>query len=463
MEVPAPLPPHSAIDVARCHTYYRHRGGVAEWGAGSRMRVETTDAASGAGRPIVERAAGPGARLPAVERSRARWLIGAVLGWALIYALLYLPAHGNGSDFQVFYAAATAQAHAGNPYSWPALWRVQQALYNGGIGHSTPFYFAPYGNPPPFALLVRPLIALPESAAYRLWALGVIVTTALGAYLGLARWPRTRRVPAAALVALSPAALLNVRLGQSSSLLLLGLGTAIWLLARGRPALAGAALSIGFVKPHLMGPVALILVLALPRQERRAAATGLIAALAGWAALACATGGIGVFGRWWSSVHNFYGSIRLQPDVASVAGIFYSSVPDTLVGPLNAACLSLAAAIGLGFLRRGWRGDRRARDRAFGGGLAAYCALSPYVHTGDQVLLALPILALIGPNRRGLREAAVLLAASAAILAPIVVFRDYHTSGINALPPLCLLLAYLLRAPAGAPLLTEAGTAQSRG
>ncbi|HWE60133.1 MAG TPA: glycosyltransferase family 87 protein [Chloroflexota bacterium] len=402
---------------------------------------------------------------------RLRWLIGAVLVWALIYLLLYVPAGGNGSDFQDFYVAAYADAHGIDVYSWPAIWRAEQLVYNGGVGHLHPFNFVPYGNPPPFALLLRPLTALPESTAYLLWAVLIVVTMACGAYLGLPAWPRAQRLLATAMVTLSPAALFNVRLGQSASLLLLGLGLALWLLHRRQPGLAGAALTIGLVKPHLILPVALILIVAAPREQRRPAIYGVLAGAAAWVVVAMAAdGGIGVFGRWWASIHDYIGTIRLQPDVASIPGFYYSSAPAGMIGPLNGICLLAAFAMVTALAWYAWRvrgGDEHARALLFGGGIAAYFALSPYVHTGDQVVLALPLLALIGPTGQGIRQNAVLLAATVALVAPITAFRDYHTEGINALPPLCLGLAYLLweqarrraRDPGAAPVAVAASKA----
>lgn len=79
--------------------------------------------------------------------------------------------------------------------------------------------------------------------------------------------------------------------------------------------------------------------------------------------------------------------------------------------------------------------------------MAAWMALSPYVHTSDQIVLTLPLLHLIGQSGRGLQHTAVLLAAVTCVMAPMVVFRDYHTVGINALPPLSLLVVYLSEAP----------------
>jgi hypothetical protein len=385
-----------------------------------------------------------------------RWLIIAILGWALLYLFVYVPARGNGSDFQMFYAAAYADVHGIDLYNWPALWRVEQLLYNGGVGHGTPFAFSAFVYPPPVALLLRPFTALPESAAYAVWAAFVLASTAAGAYLGLATWPRARRLGATLLVTLSPAALLNVRLGQSGSLVLLSIGAALWLLHARRPWLAGAALTLGLAKPHLGLPIALIVICAAPRGTRRETSLGFAVGVAGWVALTAVLDGGGVFAHWWSSLHNYSGGMRLQPDVASVPGIYYAGAPEKLTGPLNALCLLTAALVLAALARRAWHGSEHERAVLFGAGIATYFALSPYVHSGDQVALTLPLLALIRPDGAGLRHNAVLLAATAAILAPMVVFRDYHTSLINALPPLCLCLAYALRDR------QPAGTAQVR-
>lgn len=393
-------------------------------------------------------AAAPHPRRSAPGSGRLKLLIGLIAIWFVVYLATYVPAGGNGSDFQVFYAGASADARGIDPFSWNALWRVEQTLFYGGLGRVSSAHFAPYGDAPPFALLLRPLAALPFADAYRLWALLLFACSALGVYLYLERWPRRIRIAAGLIVAVSPAVLFNVRLGQNSAPLLLALGLAQCLLARRRPYLAGLALSLGFFKPHLMLPVALIACAAAPRGSRRPALLGLLAGLGAWLAIGIAfEGGFGVFGRWWSSVSGFAGSIRYQPDVASIPGLYYAQAPDGLIHMLNLVCLVLAATLILGLAFAARSGEERARARLFGGGIAVYFSLSPYVHTSDQALLALPLLALIGPQGRGLRDSAVWLAAIAATLAPIVVFRDYHTVGINALPPLCLALAYALGAP----------------
>ena len=240
--------------------------------------------------------------------------------------------------------------------------------------------------------------------------------------------------------------LFDLRLGQDGSFVLLSLGIGLALRTAKRPWLAGAALSIGMLKPHLMLPLVALIALTESGVDRRRLLGGFAMAATALIGLALrADGGIEAFSRWRSSLTGFAASIRHQPDIASIPGLYYPSAPETLIGPLNALCLGGAALL---IAALAWHYRRASQpERLIGAGIAVYFALSPYVHTGDQVLLALPILWLIGPHGLGLRDTAVLLACCVAILAPMVVIRDYHTVGINALPPLCLALAYLVGAP----------------
>ncbi|MGH2347615.1 MAG: glycosyltransferase family 87 protein, partial [Chloroflexota bacterium] len=291
--------------------------------------------------------------------------------------------------------------------------------------------------------LLRPFAGLSEHQAYRLWAALLIACGALGSYLALYEWPRRPRLLASALVACSPAALFDLRLGQNSTPLLLALGAAYRLTSLGRPFLAGLCLGCGLFKPHLMGPIAVIVILAAPRGSKRAMTAGF--ALAGGLAVLVGVlfdGGPAVYGHWLTGLRQLGDSISLQPDLASVSGLYQGSAAS---GVLNAACLLGAAGIIALLALRAQRSGLRGRQDLLGGGIAVYLALSPYVHTSDQILLAPALLALIGPSGDGLREQAVLLAAWVVILAPMVVIRDYHTVGINALPPITVALAYWMR------------------
>ena len=140
--------------------------------------------------------------------------------------------------------------------------------------------------------------------------------------------------------------LFDLRLGQDGSLVLLSLGLGLALRAAKKPWLAGAALALGLLKPHLMIPLVALVALTEAGADRKRLLGGFAlsgAALIGLALIA--DGGIAAFSHWHSSLDGFAASIRHQPDIASIPGLYYQSAPETLIGPLNALCLGVAAAL----------------------------------------------------------------------------------------------------------------------
>ncbi|MGH2411358.1 MAG: glycosyltransferase family 87 protein, partial [Chloroflexota bacterium] len=318
-------------------------------------------------------------RAPSRRPLALPWLIAAIVAFALYYLVAYLPARGNGSDFQVFYAGAVADQHGVNPFDWPSMWQVEQQVYNGGVGHGAPFAFAPYADPPPFALLSRPLTSLNEADAYRLWAVFILLCGALGAYLAVPEWPSRSRILAATLTAISPVVLFDLRLGQNSTPLLLALGAALWFTARKQPLVAGLCLGCGLLKPHLMLPIAVIVILAAPREARKPMAAGLLIAALTWGLVGILfDGGFAAYGHWLSSARQFGDSIRHQPDLASIPGLYLGTAGATMSGLLNAVCLAGAAGIIALLAIRAAHGVPWTRQDLLGAGIATYLALSPY-------------------------------------------------------------------------------------
>ncbi len=188
-----------------------------------------------------------------------------------ILALLLLPglfvryAHGNleANDFSVYYTAARAVLDGVDPFS-----------VEGASGR-------PFVYPPGFAVLLIPLAALPFPVAAVLWtALGFAAVLAslwlCLDLLGLSRGPAAWTVGGLAL--LCSGRMLDSELGngQANHWVLLGLAACAWLLARGRPALGGAVLSLAIVAK--VTPLLLAVYLA-GRREWRALA-GVLAGLA---------------------------------------------------------------------------------------------------------------------------------------------------------------------------------------
>jgi hypothetical protein len=354
----------------------------------------------------------------------------------------------------VFYAVGYASSHHIDPFDWPALWRVEQLLYNGGIGHAKPFQFAPYADVPPWEILLRSLTIVTESVAYRVWAAALLIMAGIGGFLILREWPLRRRLFGSTVVALCPAALFDIRVGQDSLPQVFFFGLGIYLINRKLPFVAGLALAGGCYKPHLALPVALIVTLWSGPANAKRVVAGL--------ALGCATyigfgllfdGGFTTYAHWIGSVHKFGSSIGQQPDLASIPGLYLGRAGTTVSWALNTASILVATLTILVLHASTSKATPADRLGLLGGGIATYLALSPYVHTTDQVLLTIPLLLLIGSNGAGLRDTATLLAGVVAMLAPLVVLTDYHTTGINALPPVCVALAFLLRTRDSVPAL----------
>src|SRR5438105_1764178 len=194
----------------------------------------------------------------------AHWLCYGVLVAVLIAAYATMLSHGAfpGVDFACFRAASLVLAHGGNPYDFAQLWRVENALYNlpHHVRPGTAAYYAldRYYNPPLFATLLSPLARLPYAVGYGIYAAVAGALAALGSWLVVPSlgWTRHRQA-AMALTLVSPCVFLTVWNGQQSTLLLAALGLALYALRRGHPGLAGAALALGWVKPHLLVPIAL--------------------------------------------------------------------------------------------------------------------------------------------------------------------------------------------------------------
>jgi len=199
----------------------------------------------------------------------AAWLKRAGRAFQIL-ALLLLPglfvryAHGNleVNDFSIYYTAARAFLDGVDPYS-----------VEGPSGRS-------YVYPPGFAALVAPLALLPFPVAAVLWtALGfsaVLVSLWLCLdLLGLSRGPAAWTVGGLALVCSGRMLDSELGNGQANHWVLLGLAACAWLLARGRPALGGVALSLAILAK--VTPLLLAVYLA-GKQEWRALA-GLLAGL----------------------------------------------------------------------------------------------------------------------------------------------------------------------------------------
>lgn len=379
-------------------------------------------------------------------------LLAIIAACAILYVHLFVPGPGNGADFADFYAGSWAEAHGLDPYVDGQLWRAERTLFYGGDRYRGPVQLYTYKNPPPFALLLRPLAALSLSDAYWIWAGILLCVECAAGFLFLIGWPPGPRLLGTLAVACCPASLWGYRVGQNAAFLALGLGLAVWLRARDRPFRSGAALTLGFMKPHLLLPIAAVFVLSTAPARRPRAALGVLGGLGAWLAIAVAfDGGTIRLAHWVDRLRGDTTLFAGQGDVAAVPGLLYHLVPPRYDGAITLCGAALAIAVVAYACRARRSMDDSSLQWRFGLGVCGCLSLLPYEHTSDQIILALLAGLLIRPDGSGLSRLPVIAAAFLATLAPLVLFHDHRTMVFDVLPPVGMLLAFRLSAgePAG--------------
>ncbi len=163
-----------------------------------------------------------------------------------------------GLDFYSFYTASDAALGGRNPYDPAQL----QAHYQGlGLTGSV----SPYFYPPAWALLFAPLTALPVPVALLAWKAMNVVLMMGCLYAGVALYdlerPTSARAKYLAVYALSISPSLSLLLLGQSTFAVLGFLLLFVLYYERSLALAGTALALACIKPHLAWPFVLWVVL----------------------------------------------------------------------------------------------------------------------------------------------------------------------------------------------------------
>ncbi len=168
----------------------------------------------------------------------SRFLAVAVLTLIPVAILAYLGSHTNQNDFIEYWAAGKLYVQRLNPYSGPMILAIEKSR---GFAPADPLIML---NPPWIMPLVAPLGFLPAIDALILWILAC--AGCLWASILLLELPSKNR----GLAFLFAPVLGTFMMEQSSPFLLLGLSLFLRF-HRQRPFLAGAALLLMALKPHL--------------------------------------------------------------------------------------------------------------------------------------------------------------------------------------------------------------------
>jgi hypothetical protein len=330
-----------------------------------------------------------------------RTLLGALFVFTAAYALFALlhmfpPApYGMADDWRVFMAAGLVMAHGGNPYAPAAMHAAEQVVDH--YAHVQPS-LDDFTDLPIVGLFLRLFAWLPfwwSYAVFTLVGLGV-AAIALWAWLGRLGWPRRAAWVAAAL--LSWPCLVGVFSGQLDLLLLGGAVAGLLCMRRGSPWLAGLAMAVVLLKPHILWPLPLLLGAAWAaepaRLRRFAAAAG--AVLVGGTLLGFVL--VAHSGAFFPHLLGFESRVTaVQPDLAGLPGLLAPLPGGGLAGDLVAAAGALGV-IGLAVAAvrhprlRALRPDQRCLIPLAGLGL--WLAVTPYAHPNDDVLL-FPLVALL--------------------------------------------------------------------
>lgn len=361
---------------------------------------------------------------PPVAASRAS--IGAVIPLA-IGLVLWLTAFtasgwlrpgpngkGMAGDFAIFLAGAQVLETGHNPYDRILLYRTERTmLTRQGVAAPPSRAFIRVGNPPYFFWLLQPLTRFPFVPAAIAWVAAMYLLCAAGflAILRFSGW-RIWALPLAFFLAM-PQTVLAAYYGNVDGIVFAAVGFSLILLAR-HPTLAGMLLTLTLLKPQVGLPAAMLLIL-FQAADRRAVISGFALGLLALFGLSSATGGPYVIDAWFQALTGYSKEIGVQPDIASLSGLYVYAVSSPVRSALQIGSLASAAVATVLWW---WKCRNRGREPLrFGAWLwVLWFLATPFAHFHDEILLAVPVIALLGRNAAQLARRSTLICLYALLL-----------------------------------------------
>ncbi len=309
-----------------------------------------------------------------------------------------------GLDFVSFYTAGSAvrEGRAGDLYKLDAVRRFQ-AVLEEREGIAIGKHYAPWWNPPFYALLFVPLAGMSFHLALWVWLIGNVVCG------GIACWLLCRMLPEGAgwklrglvpvLMALSMPFMQNMTHGQNSCTSLLILTGVVWFWRAGRAWPAGMVAGLLFYKPQLAVVVVGMMVLDLGWR----AAAGVVVTGAGLlvVSLVVLPGAMGDFLSVVPDNLHFVQEQSVYPWARHVTfkGFWRVLLQGEAVGPTRMG-VNVLSVLGMGMVgttllkavltRRGIGLSALRRDRVIAATIAATPLLMPFYFDYDLLLLAIP-------------------------------------------------------------------------
>lgn len=386
-------------------------------------------------------------RLTAVSTSYVLWSVQLFVVLGMYVAQWEPPFDGLGSaigrDFPTFWTAARAVLidRAEILFDPPSFRAFQNELFGPTLVPQPAFLYPPHLLP-----LISGLGEFPYLTALAIWSIFGLALYVAALRVAGVRWP------ASLALAISPAAIVNLTWGQNgfytAALLMLGLH-----LARTRPYLAGALLSLLTVKPQFL-PVLLVVLIA-DRNWRT-----LLAGVACTAAMLLAT----TFLVGAGSTFGFFAS-ALSSQSGKLAGDVYTMMPTLFMNariwglePWSAALVQAPVCVLGLLLALRWR---RSNDESW-----RYVTLavgtfmfSPSFLTYDMTLLGAALVTLLDRFRRSYTNLVLLFLVWAT---PVIAVYAETLSRLFSGLPVALLGCWLLFSPRVKRGLDPAGSSASK-
>ncbi len=303
-------------------------------------------------------------------RPRREHAITAALGLSVVlavvdlqwsYTLHYKLAQ---PDFYVYYLAA----RLGRAYGWAAIYDPAVFLPPVTAAVGKPL---PYLNPPELAWLVTPLSFLPYPLAAWIWT-GLLAAAFVLIWYLVAPGRRIVRLVHGLGAAVLLPVFVGVLFGQVSLVVVAAVALSWWLLSRGRPGLAGLALSVLILKPQIAFLVPLALLLA-----------GYGRAVLSWLAVSMPLAIVTLLATGTTVFHQISQSLHL---VRGIPGPIQSSLLRQL--PLPVAIIGIVVVLGVSIVTL-WRGRGNGPSLPIAIGLISSVLVSPYVNFYDLSALVL--------------------------------------------------------------------------
>lgn len=332
---------------------------------------------------------------------RALLPLGLLLGLWLLVLLLsgVISAGPNGtsmaSDFAMLWTASRVQQAAGNPYDHQRLYTAERSLlHREGVPAKQKRALVRVGYPPLFFWGLRPLASLPFRLSAIAWMAGMFVVLLLGWFLLLWRLGWTRKLVPSIIFLAMPQTVLAVIYGNITGLFFAALMSSLALAAR-FPFLAGAVAAIGWLKPQLALPFVLLIALFGAVSLRRYAAGFAIVSLA-LGVLSLAILGPGSYRAWSVALFGYSSDIASQPNLASITGLYAPLVSGRVRLLLEVLQVGGALVLTAWAFNRSRSSGGDVSSRVLAGLWILWFLAVPYDHFPDEILLAFPVLLLLG-------------------------------------------------------------------